>query len=63
MANNQICGTWNNRLETVKITVIEYASGDIFTVFTKPAMDRREMEKNEVEDLIKQLKLEGFEKE
>jgi hypothetical protein len=39
MSNNQICGTWNNRLETVKITVIE------------------------VEDLIKQLKLEGFEKE
>lgn len=63
MSNNQICGTWKSHFQTIKITVIEYSFGDVFTVFTKPSMDQREMEKAEVEDLIQNLKEEGFWKE
>ena len=62
MRVSEIVGTWDGILETVKITVQEFDHGDIFTVLTKPTLDRREMDREEVEECVRDLINQGFEK-
>ena len=58
MSNNQICGTWNNVLSTVKIKLISDVNDtdDLFRVETYPHGSPYEATKTEVEDLVKQIK-------